>query len=124
MCLLERTTYSSTTCCLLIIALFSLELILLNGVVSFILEIYEKALGQMLNKDKISIFFSRNTPSEVQSVILQIASVKSYSSFEKYLGLPLVIGRAKDTAFHSLLDRIELPIGRLKCCQLQAKRFS
>ncbi|XP_042972927.1 uncharacterized protein LOC122304723 [Carya illinoinensis] len=71
-----------------------------------ILETYEIASGQMLNKDKTSIFFSRNNPKDIQRNIIQILGIKSSGSFEKYLGLPTLLGRSKVAAFHSLLDRI------------------
>ncbi|KAF5459849.1 hypothetical protein F2P56_019763 [Juglans regia] len=67
-------------------------------------SIYENA-GQVLNKEKSSIFFSKNTPLENQKTILSIAGVKSSGSFEKYLGLPTMVGRAKSKAFHNLIDR-------------------
>ncbi|XP_042972884.1 uncharacterized protein LOC122304684 [Carya illinoinensis] len=70
-----------------------------------ILDIYEQASGQVLNKDKSSVFFNKNTMKEGQDLILQLAGIKSNGSFEKYLGLPAVLGRAKVAAFHSLIDR-------------------
>ncbi|XP_042983234.1 uncharacterized protein LOC122312640 [Carya illinoinensis] len=70
-----------------------------------ILSIYERASGQVLNKEKSSIFFSKNTPLDNQHIILSIAGVKSTGSFDKYLGLPAMVGRSKTTAFHSLIDR-------------------
>lgn len=71
----------------------------------YLLEIYEKASGKMVNKDKTTIFFSRNTPTKVQKIILSIVGVKASRSFEKYLGLLAMIGRSKVAAFHSLIDR-------------------
>ena len=34
-----------------------------------VLETYEHASGQQLNRDKISLFFSRNTPQDIQDEI-------------------------------------------------------
>lgn len=42
----------------------------------------------MLNKEKTSIFFNRNTPADIQQTNMKIAGVKSNGSYEKYLGLP------------------------------------
>lgn len=70
-----------------------------------ILETYERGSGQMLNKEKSSIFFSKNTPTENQRTLLTIPGVKSKGSFEYYLGLLAMIGRAKTTSFHGLIDR-------------------
>ncbi|XP_042964588.1 uncharacterized protein LOC122298800 [Carya illinoinensis] len=71
----------------------------------YILEVYEKASRQVINKDKTSIFFSSNTLTEIQNNILNISGVKASGSFEKYLGLPTVLGKSKGAAFHSLIDR-------------------
>ncbi|XP_042974636.1 uncharacterized protein LOC122306268 [Carya illinoinensis] len=70
-----------------------------------ILDLYEQASGQMLNEEKSSVFFNKNTLKEEQELILQLAGIKSTGTFEKYLGLPAVLGRAKIAAFHSLIDR-------------------
>ncbi|XP_042956310.1 uncharacterized protein LOC122292152 [Carya illinoinensis] len=70
-----------------------------------ILEMYERGSGQKLNKEKSSIFFSKNTPLENQRTLLLIAGLKPKFSLENYLGLPAMIGRAKTVAFHGLIDR-------------------
>lgn len=70
-----------------------------------LLECYEKTSGQLLNKDKTCIFFSKNTPNEVKENITQITGVWATSSLDKYLGLPTIIGRSKLKAFWSLLDK-------------------
>ncbi|KAF5470770.1 hypothetical protein F2P56_011261 [Juglans regia] len=70
-----------------------------------ILDIYEKASGKVINKDKSSIFFSRNTGQAAQQQILELTGVKSCGTFEKYLGLPALVGRAKVASFHTLIDR-------------------
>lgn len=58
----------------------------------------------MLNKEKTSIFFSKNTSADIQT-ILKIVGVESIGSYEKYLGLSVVVGRAKVATFHSLIDK-------------------
>ncbi|XP_041004066.1 uncharacterized protein LOC121249421 [Juglans microcarpa x Juglans regia] len=70
-----------------------------------ILNLYERASGQVLNKEKSSIFFSKNTKPVTQQKVLQLVGLKSSGAFEKYLGLPTFVGRAKVSAFHSLVDR-------------------
>lgn len=59
----------------------------------------------MLNKDKASIFFNHNTPSDVRHMIIQIFVVKATGTMEKYLGLPTLIGRSKNGAFQRLIDK-------------------
>jgi hypothetical protein len=71
-----------------------------------ILSVYEKASGQKLNREKTFIFFNRNTRVETKSYILGIARVNSTTQFEKYLGLPALIGRSKTAAFSGLQGRI------------------
>ncbi|XP_042988748.1 uncharacterized protein LOC122316282 [Carya illinoinensis] len=72
-----------------------------------ILNQYECASGQVLNKEKSSIYFSKNTPEEKNKrAILQIAGVKAIGTYERYLGLPSMVGRKKSAAFHGLINRI------------------
>jgi hypothetical protein len=71
-----------------------------------ILAIYEQASGQKLNREKTSIFFSRNTKVATKQHILSVAGVNSTSQFEKYLGLPALIGRSKVEAFSGLQGKI------------------
>jgi hypothetical protein len=71
-----------------------------------ILSAYEKASGQKLNRENTSMFFSRNTRVETKQYILDVARVNSTTHFEKYLGLPALIGRSKTAAFSGLQGRI------------------
>ena len=60
-----------------------------------ILATYERGSGQKINQEKTNIFFSSNTFHEVQVRIQQVLGVPSIRQFEKYLGLPTLMGRAK-----------------------------
>jgi hypothetical protein len=71
-----------------------------------ILAIYEQASGQKLNREKTSIFFSRNTKMATKQHILLVAGVKSTNQFERYLGLPALIGSSKVQAFFGLQGKI------------------
>jgi hypothetical protein len=71
-----------------------------------ILETYEKALGQKLNRSKTSIFFSRNTKRGTRDHILSVASLTTTRCYEKYLGLPALVGRSRVGAFQSLTGRV------------------
>jgi hypothetical protein len=68
--------------------------------------VYEKASGQKLNREKTSLFFSRNTKEEAKSFILSTAGVSSTHKFEKYLGLPTLVGRSKVSAFSDIKERV------------------
>jgi hypothetical protein len=71
-----------------------------------ILEMYEKSFGQRLNKEKMSLFFSKNTKVEVRAHIKALAGVNSTQSYEKYLGLPSLIGRSRIRSFKNIEGRI------------------
>ena len=58
-----------------------------------ILAIYERGTGQKINREKTNIFFSSNTPHEVWVQIQQVLGVPAIRQFEKYLGLPALVGR-------------------------------
>jgi hypothetical protein len=70
-----------------------------------VLEVYEAASGQKINVDKSSIFFSSNTGEEFRSLI-SAAGFASSSCFEKYLGLPVLVGRSKMRTFEGILSRV------------------
>jgi hypothetical protein len=71
-----------------------------------ILDCYEGASGQKINKDKTSIFFSRNTPPVVRDEILSRVGVGQVQSFERYLGLPALVGRSGVSSFNYIKGRI------------------
>jgi hypothetical protein len=70
------------------------------------LELYEKASGQKLNRDKTFIFFSKNTKKEVREHILSLAKVNSTQRYENYLGLPALVGRSKIRTFTGIKGKI------------------
>ena len=71
-----------------------------------ILAIYERGLGQKINQEKTNIFFSTNTPQEVQSQIQHLLGVPAIRQYETYLGLPALVGRAKKRSFIYLKERV------------------
>jgi hypothetical protein len=70
------------------------------------LEKYEEASGQKLNKDKTSIFFSRNTSPEKREEISRLSGLSATQCYEKYLGLPTMVGRSRYQAFKGIQDRV------------------
>ncbi|XP_040996249.1 uncharacterized protein LOC121242444 [Juglans microcarpa x Juglans regia] len=81
------------------------------------LKIYEEASGQRLNLKKTSIQFSRNTAKATQDFILSIAGVRSSMAYEKYLGLPTVVGKTREKSFRDILDRVRMRVLRAKYFQ-------
>jgi hypothetical protein len=75
-------------------------------VIHSILNIYERASGQKINVEKTAFFFSKNTPNSVRSEIFSMFRSSSSTQFEKYLGLPPILGRSKKRAFNEIKDRI------------------
>ena len=67
---------------------------------------YGEASGQHINFTKSSILFSPNVSQQIQEDILDLTEIRSVVFTEKYLGLPSMVGRAKNNSFQSLKDRI------------------
>ena len=67
---------------------------------------YEHASRQQLNRGKTSIFFSKNTHTETRTHVLTMARVNSTQCYEKYLGLPVVVGRNCTRAFQVIQSRV------------------
>ena len=72
-----------------------------------ILEIYEQASGQKINREKTSLFFSHNTSHDMQEEIKQRFGAEVIKQHETYLGLPSLVGRSKKNTFHALKERLD-----------------
>ncbi|XP_042983260.1 uncharacterized protein LOC122312663 [Carya illinoinensis] len=79
-----------------------------------LLSLYERASGQKLNSDKTSIFFSKNTKRLTKEHILGMAGLRSTSCYERYLGLPALVGKSRFKAFEGLLDRVRSRVTQWK----------
>ena len=64
-----------------------------------LLQVYEASTGQQLNREKTTLFFSRNTHLDTQESIKQLFGVEVIKQHEKYLGLPSLVGRSKKNTF-------------------------
>lgn len=71
-----------------------------------LLDSYELASSQGINKHKSGIFFSLNTKGPTRNHILDLAKVPAYSDQEKYLGLPLIVGSKKYRTFEEIKDKV------------------
>ena len=71
-----------------------------------LLSVYERGSGQKINKDKTNIFFSSNTYHDVQVRIQHLLGVPAIRQYERYLGLPAFVGRAKRQGFAYIKERI------------------
>ena len=71
-----------------------------------ILEIYERASGQVINKDKSSIMFSPNTMPQDRSQMRANLCIQAEAKSERYLGLPVAVGRSRKKAFEYIKKKI------------------
>ena len=71
-----------------------------------LLSTYEDASGQKLNRDKTTLFFSKNTNRGIHDSIIDLFGVPEVKQYEKYLGLPSFVGRNKKTSLAFIKDRI------------------
>ena len=74
--------------------------------VTSMLEVYEKELGQKPNREKISLFFSKNTKEDIQNYVKDTFGAQIVQQHEKYLGLPPMVGRCKKKAFNCIKDQV------------------
>ena len=70
------------------------------------LEFYEEALGQVINKHKTTLFFSKNIDAQTMEDIKLSLNVLAIPHYEKYLGLPYFVGREKKACFTHIKERI------------------
>ena len=71
-----------------------------------ILQKYEKASGQMINKNKSAITFSTKTPEMIKAEAMQVLGIQTAGGLGKDLGLPELFGRKKKDMFNLIIDRI------------------
>ncbi|XP_052477251.1 uncharacterized protein LOC128032614 [Gossypium raimondii] len=74
-------------------------------VVRAIIHEYDTVSGQRVNFEKSLIYFGANVVFSVQKDIVNLLGVRLASNPEKYLGLPMMVGRRKKWAFANFVDR-------------------
>lgn len=67
-----------------------------------------------MNKDKSGLFFSKNTQSSTRDNITRKVEIRITNSFEKYLGLPTIIGRSRNKVFKDIIDKVRSKINNWK----------
>ena len=67
---------------------------------------YEKALGQKINSEKTNLFFSKGVPESSKDLLKNLLGVPKIKEYEKYLGLPTVVGRRKNASLNYIKDRV------------------
>lgn len=71
-----------------------------------ILELYEKASRQQINKNKITLFFSISVSSATKETIKVLLGILEIKEYERYLGLPTVVGRNKKASLIFIKERV------------------
>ena len=71
-----------------------------------ILLLYENCSGQTINKEKSSIMFSRNAKSADKEQMMAALDIRDEGRNEKYLGLPVYMGKSKEKTFAYLKDKV------------------
>lgn len=72
-----------------------------------ILELYKKASGQQVNRNKSSIFYSSNVLQYNKDSIAQWLQMVEANDHSTYLGLPNIIGRNKSALLGFLKDKVD-----------------
>jgi hypothetical protein len=71
-----------------------------------ILNMYHEASGQLVNREKSSIFFSPGIPSDMRAAVKRELDIQVEAFSEKYLGLPTAVGKLTSECFDYISDRI------------------
>lgn len=71
-----------------------------------ILSVYEHISGQTINFQKFDIYFSVNVPSYLRDYTMAELSITTPLNYNKYLGLPSLIGCSKRQALFFFKDRM------------------
>ena len=71
-----------------------------------LLSFYEEVFGQKINRGKIALFFSKLLIEANIQIIKGILGVLKIHQYEKYLGLPSLMGRGKKASSNYIKNRI------------------
>ena len=71
-----------------------------------VLQANEMSSGQQINKAKTTIFFSHSTNEEPRLMIKNTLGLEEIRSYEKYLGLPSLVGENEKTSFNYIKERV------------------
>ena len=67
---------------------------------------YQSVFGQQRNRRKTSLFFSKSTTKATRMEIKKLLGVTKIMHYDKYLGLPSLIGRHKSASFDYIKERV------------------
>ncbi|KAL3537980.1 hypothetical protein ACH5RR_001346 [Cinchona calisaya] len=67
---------------------------------------YERCSSPMINFNKYSIMFSKNTSVSEKEEVMQQLGGMTIAIKDKYLGLPLIMGRSKNQVFTCIMEKV------------------
>ena len=70
------------------------------------LQLYEKASGQKINRNKTTVFFSKATNEGRKVEIKDFLGVSEVKEYKRYLGLPVVVGKNKKASLNYIKERV------------------
>ena len=70
------------------------------------LTLYERASGQKINGSKTNLFFGKSVLESTKIDLMNYLGVPEIKEYEKYLGLPVMVGRKKKESFIYIKERI------------------
>ncbi|CAJ2635885.1 unnamed protein product [Trifolium pratense] len=68
---------------------------------------FSQASGLKINLSKSRAFYSGGIPQAKINKLTSISGIRSTSSLDKYLGFPILKGRAKRSDFHFIIDKMQ-----------------
>lgn len=69
-------------------------------------EQYERASGQQVNREKTFLFFSKGVAHSTKNSIKNYLGVLEIKEYEKYLGLPAVVGKNRRASLNYIKERV------------------
>ncbi|XP_026422199.1 uncharacterized protein LOC113318244 [Papaver somniferum] len=84
---------------------------------------FGKASGQLVNFNKSSIYYTVHVPQRFCIMLTRRLKVPRMNSHERYLGLPLLIGKKKIECFTNLVERVKCRLSKWngesmsQCCK-------
>ena len=71
-----------------------------------ILNAYEVASSQKINKSKTTLFFIKAIDGAIKDQIKEAWDVPEIMQYNKYLGLPSFVGKRKKVSFNYIKERV------------------
>jgi len=71
-----------------------------------LLKVYEECSGQAINTDKSAVMFSVNTGENSRRRVREILRIRAETRSEKYLGMPVYVGKSRSEVFAYLKERV------------------